>query len=406
MKWDSSYVVSRQLIIKIAPDGDFHVGTSMSRELHAISQDVMPVLQAFHRPRTPKEVAALLAADYEISPEELMATLNDLVRMEALTPADDAAPTAQTDERFGSALTHYFMLNDAERVLSYKMAIEQAAKDKVVVEIGCGTGILSLIAAQAGAKHVYAIEEAAIADVAQEMFAVNGMADRITLVRGNSLNVRLPERADLLIHEIIGTDPIDENILPVIDDARQKLLRAGGQLLPHRLDIFAIGYESDTNMRVAPDIFELSTLDYQQRYNLNFEPLAKALKKAVPPQAVRPTLNAGERMFPLGNFRTAEHLLCSLDLTQPIWPQLPNGATKFPLHVTRNGFLSGAFVYFRAHLHGAITVGNRPFMPLNSWTFSWHGFEPRAVRAGDVVGAQFAISQDLQNMSCQLSLVA
>jgi len=41
---------------------------------------------------------------------------------------------------------------------------------------------------------------------------------------------------------------------------------------------------------------------------------------------------------------------------------------------------------------GAFVVGDRPFMPFNSWTFNWHGFEPRAVRAGEVVNAHFAIS--------------
>jgi SAM-dependent methyltransferase len=76
----------------------------------------------------------------------------------------------EKDSYFGS-YSHFYiheeMIKDSVRTGSYRAAIENnkdAFKDKVVLDIGCGTGILSIFAARSGAKHVYSIEFADIAD--------------------------------------------------------------------------------------------------------------------------------------------------------------------------------------------------------------------------------------------------
>ena len=79
------------------------------------------------------------------------------------------------------------MLKDTVRTNAYRRAIEnnkEDFKDKIVMDIGCGTGILSIFAARAGAKHVYAIENAEIAYFAQEIIRKNGYADKITVLKG------------------------------------------------------------------------------------------------------------------------------------------------------------------------------------------------------------------------------
>lgn len=65
-------------------------------------------------------------------------------------------------------------------------------RDKIVVDVGCGTGILSLFAAKAGARHVYAIEQSAVAERAMDIVAANGFTDRITVLRGRAEDVHLP----------------------------------------------------------------------------------------------------------------------------------------------------------------------------------------------------------------------
>lgn len=70
------------------------------------------------------------------------------------------------------------MLKDRVRTLAYENAIKQNPhlfKDKIVMDIGCGTGILSIFAARAGAKHVYGIENASIAHHARKIIKENGL---------------------------------------------------------------------------------------------------------------------------------------------------------------------------------------------------------------------------------------
>src|SRR5579862_3768931 len=98
-----------------------------------------------------------------------------------------------------SPYAHEKMLMDKTRCDAYQDAIQRTVKPgDVVVDLGAGTGLLSFFAVQAGARHVYAIEASAIADIAAELIEANGFRDRITLIRENSKNVRLPQRCDAL----------------------------------------------------------------------------------------------------------------------------------------------------------------------------------------------------------------
>ena len=63
---------------------------------------------------------------------------------------------------------------------------------QVVLDVGCGTGILSMFAAKAGARQVFGVDNATIADQAREIVAANGFADRITIIRGKVEEIELP----------------------------------------------------------------------------------------------------------------------------------------------------------------------------------------------------------------------
>ncbi len=154
-----------------------------------------------------------------------------MVGQELLVPAGtDGEGPPLPDRGFGSVRAHFGMLKDPVRVLCYKSAIERHARGQSVVEIGCGTGVLSLFAARAGARKVTAIEETRISQVAARMFEANGCAGVIDLRVANSRDVEIEEPADLLIHEILGVDPFEENLLPYLEDARHRLLRPGRSL--------------------------------------------------------------------------------------------------------------------------------------------------------------------------------
>lgn len=154
------------------------------------------------------------------------------------------------DYYFGS-YSHFYiheeMLKDKERTLAYKRAIERNYNDfkgKIVMDIGAGTGILSIFAARAGASHVYAIENAEIAHYAKEIIKRNGLADKITVLKGKMEEIVLPvPKVDIIISEWMGYFLLYESMLDTVLWARDKYLVEGGKMLPDRAKIFIAAIE-------------------------------------------------------------------------------------------------------------------------------------------------------------------
>jgi len=133
---------------------------------------------------------------------------------------------------------HFAMLNDKPRNEFYRRALaEQVKEGDIVVEIGTGSGLLAMLAAKAGAKKVYAIEaNRHMAQSARHLIAINGLSDKIEVINDLSTNVvlgrQLPERADVLVSEILGTLLLGESALEYVADARKRLLKPGGRIIP------------------------------------------------------------------------------------------------------------------------------------------------------------------------------
>ncbi|KAJ1959057.1 Nuclear SAM-dependent mono-and asymmetric methyltransferase [Dipsacomyces acuminosporus] len=112
---------------------------------------------------------------------------------------------------------HEEMLKDEVRTLSYRDAIinnKHIFKDKVVLDVGCGTGILSMFAAKAGAKHVIGVDMSNIIDKAKLIVEENGLSDRITLLKGKMEEVVLPfDKVDIIISEWMGYFLLYESML-------------------------------------------------------------------------------------------------------------------------------------------------------------------------------------------------
>lgn len=139
------------------------------------------------------------------------------------------------------------MLKDKTRTRAYQRAIEESPnqfKDKIVLDIGCGTGILSIFAARAGAKHVYAIEYAEIALFAQEIIKRNGLEDKITVIKGKMEEVKLPvPQVDVIISEWMGYFLLYESMLDAVLWARDKYLVKGGKMLPDKIHMYLAAIE-------------------------------------------------------------------------------------------------------------------------------------------------------------------
>ena len=113
-----------------------------------------------------------------------------------------------------------------------------------MLDIGAGTGILSMFAARAGAKHVYAIEFAEIALFATEIIKKNGLEDKITVIKGKMEEIELPvPQVDIIISEWMGYFLLYESMLDSVLWARDKYLVKGGKMLPDRAQLFIAALE-------------------------------------------------------------------------------------------------------------------------------------------------------------------
>uniref|UniRef100_A0A060T2B1 ARAD1C23936p n=1 Tax=Blastobotrys adeninivorans TaxID=409370 RepID=A0A060T2B1_BLAAD len=142
---------------------------------------------------------------------------------------------------------HEEMLKDETRTMSYRNAIYQNRhmfKDKVVLDVGCGTGILSMFAARSGAKHVIGVDMSNIIDMARKIVDINGLSSKITLIQGKMEEVELPfPKVDIIVSEWMGYFLLYESMLDTVLYARDKYLVEGGLIFPDKATMFIAGIE-------------------------------------------------------------------------------------------------------------------------------------------------------------------
>ena len=126
---------------------------------------------------------------------------------------------------------HRRLLADDVRTEAFRKAIEATVgPDDVVVDIGAGTGILSLFAARAGARKVYAVESTAIAHLAQRIVRDNGFTSKIEVIRADARDVELPELATVLVSECLGNFLMSDGMISALASCR-RLLAPGHVLI-------------------------------------------------------------------------------------------------------------------------------------------------------------------------------
>eukprot|EP00708_Paratrimastix_pyriformis_P003039 GAFH01001804.1.p1 GENE.GAFH01001804.1~~GAFH01001804.1.p1 ORF type:complete len:308 (+),score=117.04 GAFH01001804.1:212-1135(+) len=168
------------------------------------------------------------------------------------------------------------MLKDEVRTLTYQRAIlnnREFFQGKIVLDVGSGTGVLSMFAAQAGAAKVIGIENSAIVEQAQKIVDLNGFHDVITFIRGKVEEVQLPvPKVDIIISEWMGYCLFYENMLATVLVARDRWLNPGGAVFPNVATLYAVGLEDEE--------YRHEKIDYWDNvYGFNFAPIKEQAKQ-------------------------------------------------------------------------------------------------------------------------------
>lgn len=139
---------------------------------------------------------------------------------------------------FTNLFEHEKMLTDVVRISAYREAIDrQIQPDDLVVDLGTGSGILALFAAQNRPRKVYAIDHSDFIEVAREI-AAKKPEFPIQFEQINSRSFTPAEKLDVILHEQIGDDLFEENMVENILDLKKRILKKTGRILPGKFELY------------------------------------------------------------------------------------------------------------------------------------------------------------------------
>lgn len=348
----------------------------------------LAVLDAFRVPRSIAEAMVVIRPRIT-GIREWMDLTQQIVQFQAagvLQPVDGGSTRVLGDgNKFGAPAVHISMLSDRTRTRSYLDAIRATVRPgDVVVDLGTGTGVLSIAAAKAGARHVYAIEASEIAAVARACFEVNGVADRITLLEGLSTEIELPEKADVLVAEIIGSDPLAERILEFTADGVRRFLKPDARLLPSRLRVYGLPVETPAAVRDLDRVSDSALVSWKEDYGIDFSPFALFSRRS-------PNMGLfGSVAVSKWPALASSELLAEFDLSLTLH-KCPQPTARF--HCTRDGQFDALVLWFEADLGtDQSTLSTNPAWPRtdNSWHHAVHRLaNPLTLQAGMSISIRF-----------------
>jgi protein arginine N-methyltransferase 1 len=236
-------------------------------------------------------------------------------------------------------LTHGRILADRVRNEAYANAIRAVVREgDVVLDLGTGTGIHAVLACKAGAAKVYAVESAAIVNLAREVFEENGVADRVEVFESTSERIQVEPRADVMICDLRGVLPYFATALRSILDARTRLLKPNARIVPaiDRIEVALV--ESPEAWALHDTVWNVDgvALDAARRLAVN-----ATHRHAFTPDEI---VSAPERVAEI-DYRTFH----STDL-----------ATSLRLATLRAGIAHGIALWFDSELAPGVHLSNRP----------------------------------------------
>jgi tetratricopeptide (TPR) repeat protein len=268
---------------------------------------------------------------------------------------------------------HVPMMNEQERNRAYYDGLQSVVTpEKVVFEIGTGSGLVAMMAAKLGARKVFTCEAVGlIASTASRIIRRNHYQDRITVLAKPSHAVQLekdlPAKADILVHEIFSSELLGEHVLAAIEDAKQRLLKPDGEVLPSSASIMIALVSGD---ELGKNLYVGESFGFDLRDFNSIHPKKRPLyREDLAPVLISDDIEAFRFDF------------CR-DSTFPAEKKVMEITTR------KGGLCYGVIQWIRIELGKGVRFENHPSRrrPVSNWQHTIYGFdEPIYLNEGSVV---------------------
>jgi len=244
------------------------------------------------------------------------------------------------------------MIRDRVRTEAFRRAIDSVVRPgDIVLDVGAGSGILSMFAARAGAARVYAVEQTTVAVLARQLAAANGFDDVVTVIQDDILDIEPPERVDVIVSEWLGGFGIDEGMLAPVIAARDRWLKPRGTMIPRTVT----AWTALVHDRYLDDMVKFLR---GGPYGLSFDELAEKTVNEVLYSGTFRHLGAADRRSEPSPLWTTESDLIPLEQALG-----PHQAETF-LRVHTHGTANALGLWFSAELAPGVSLsvgpGDRP----------------------------------------------
>lgn len=243
-----------------------------------------------------------------------------------------------------------------------------------VADLGCGFGVLGMLALEQGADKVWGVDGSDAIEIARETVRRLGLSERYICVRGSTFHTSLPDRVDLLVCDHVGYFGFDYGIVAMLADARRRLLKPGGKVIPRRIVLQIAGAEGDCRKKVdawrrkpIPSCYEwVSERAANTKYRYSFKD-----EELCSPAAALGAIRLDEDVADLLSFNAR-------------------------LEIGRDCEFAGLACWFDSELAHGIWMTNSPFAKdrIDRPGAFLPCREVFAVKAGDVVAVSIKISHD------------
>ncbi|XP_041834197.1 histone-arginine methyltransferase CARM1-like [Melanotaenia boesemani] len=255
------------------------------------------------------------------------------------------------------------LLQDYQRTATYHRAIlanEVDFKDKVVLDVCCGSGILSFFAVQAGASRVYAVESGPMAKYTQILVQANHLSDQILVLEGPVEQLSLPDMVDVIVSEPMGYLLLNERPMDSFLYAR-KWLKPNGLMFPSRADLHLAPFSDE---QLYFEHYAQASF-WQQRsfYSVNLSALHGAAVDEFFRQPIVDTFDVHILMA-----RSVKHCINFMDVKEE---DIHRVEIPFVFTLLQSGLVHGlAFWFDVAYLGSKSTVwlSTAPSEPLTRWS--------------------------------------